>query len=247
MNINFASTRAKWLGVTLIAASLTLNGCGGGGSGPGISPTPTPTGSNGSCSRTYTPNYRTDPLMDRNNPLLHWAAFPLRVYFKTDGAYSTARQALAVRGFNHWVKSTGSDGATYQVVNSASKANVVVDFYLFTGGAGDRLGYTEFDYDAATNIITTVKRPVQIHIGISGDNNNDLITASHEFGHALGINGHSANPSDLMYFEGNEQAGGGISTRDLNTILTAYCGDFNKNSNARIAPQTGDIKSVIIE
>lgn len=253
MNINLASARAHWIGAALLSLSFGLSGCGGGGGGPSVAPTPTPTprqiSTNNQCSNgTYAPNYRNDPKMDADNPLVHWSGFPVRVYFKTDGAYTAARQSLAVQGFNRWVTATGSNGVTYQVVNSADKANVVADFYIFTGGAGDRLGYTTYDYDTSTNIIlSTSNKPTQIHVGITGSDYNDLLTAAHEFGHALGINGHSADKLDLMFFEGNDQYGGAITTRDLNTMLRAYCGDFNKNLNARTAPASGNIKSVIIE
>ncbi len=250
MNINFASARASLIGAALLSLSFGLTGCGGGGGGPSIVPTATPqsTTNDTSCSQTYTPNYRVDLAKTTDNPLLHWTLFPLHVYFSTNGAYTAARKTLAVQGFNRWVTATGSNGVTYQVVNSADQANVVVNFYTFTGGAGDRLGYTNVTYDPTTNIIiATSKDPVQINVGFTGSDYNDTLTAAHEFGHALGINGHSADTHDLMYFEGNDNYGGTITTRDLNTMLTAYCGNFNKNPNARTAPQTGPLKTVTIE
>ena len=244
MNIPLFSTRAQRLGAVLLATSFALSGCGGGGSsGPKIdtgTPPAGPTSNNGnqSCTNeTYTPNYVNSVR------LLHWPSFPLRVFFKRDSNYSAARQALAVKGFNRWVAATGNDGFTYNLVSSAAAANITVNFYDFRGGAGDTLGSTLVSfYDESDTI-----EKADISIGITKDNTNDLLTATHEMGHALGIYGHSPNRSDLMFFEGNEADGGVITPLDLNTVLTAYCGNFSKNPNARTAPHRGELKTIRID
>ena len=253
-------TRAPWLGAALFSLSVGLSSCGGGGgggNGPSVSPTAAPTATpvatsaNSTYDKTkYTPNYVDDlEAMRRETPvknptaLLRWTRFPLSVYFERDSSYTTAKQALAVQGFNRWVTKTGSNGVTYNVVNSATGADIIVNFGTFTGGAGDILGQTFFSYDQQSRVF---KKGVNIQIKFTGDNNNDLITSSHEFGHALGINGHSGNPSDLMYFEGNEPFTGNITTPDLNTTKTSYNNVFNKNANARVAPGNGVIISASI-
>lgn len=244
MNIKFVSTRAKWLGATLCAASLALSGCGGGSSGPGPAvttgkppSTPTNNNSNDRCdNKTFAPNY-VDSVR-----LLRWPLFPLRIFFKRDSNYSAARQALATEGFNRWVAATGSNGFTYNVVSSEAAANVTVNFYDFKGGAGDTLGTTVVSFFEQSETIDSA----DISIGITNDRTNDLLTATHEMGHALGVFGHSPNRSDLMFFEGNNAAGGVITPLDLNTMLTAYCGNFNKNVNTRTAPHSGELKTVTI-
>ena len=214
----------------------------GNGSGPVLvtgtpSPSPTATNNNTSCSKTYAPNYVSSVR------LLHWTLFPLHIYFNRDANYSAARQALAVKGFNQWVAATGSDGVTYNVVNSEAASNVTVHFYDFTGGPGDTLGTTVVSYYDASSTINSA----DMSLGITGDKANDVLTAAHEFGHALGIYGHSPNPTDLMYFEGNQSNNGIITSLDLNTVLTAYCGNFNKNVNNRLAPHSGELKTVTID
>lgn len=252
MKIPFVSPRARWMGAAALAVAVALSGCGGGGSGPNSgsrpgsgsdvvtgtpSSNPPSNGSDTSCTdKTYLPNYTADVR------LLHWTLFPLRVYFKLDSNYSAARQALAVKGFNRWVAATGRNGVTYNIVNAATAANVTVHFYDFNGGPGDVLGTTNVSYYDTSNTIDSA----DISLGITGDNANDLLTATHEFGHALGIYGHSRNSTDLMYFEGNQDNGGIITPLDLNTVLTAYCGNFNKNVNNRLAPHVGELKSVSI-
>lgn len=247
MKINFVSARAPWLGVALLATSVALSGCGGGGGGPAgptkVTATPIPnptsgqTGTGGNCTNsTFAPNY-TDSVR-----LLRWTLFPLRIYFKRDSNYSAARQAMAIQGFDRWVAATGSNGFTYQVVSSEAASNVTVDFYDFKGGPGDTLGTTVVSYFEESSTIDSA----DISLGITNNGANDLLTATHEMGHCLGIFGHSPNRTDLMFFEGNEAAGGVITPLDLNTVLTAYCGNFNKNSNARLSTHSGELKTITI-
>ncbi|MFM7577555.1 MAG: matrixin family metalloprotease, partial [Microcystaceae cyanobacterium] len=48
-----------------------------------------------------------------------------------------------------------------------------------------------------------------------------LATARHEFGHALGIWGHSPNPQDVLYVSATKETPP-ISTRDVNTLMKIY-------------------------
>ena len=217
-----------------------ITSCGGGSNGP-ATPIPTPTPQNKECSaQTYTPNYVSNP--DSNFRLLHWPSFPLRVFFVQDAENTPERRALAVEGFNKWVKAT-NNGVTYQVVSKESDANVTVRFFVFKGGANDELGNTKISYYTASNTISFAA----ITLGLTGDARNDGITATHEFGHAISFYGHSPNPEDIMYFQGNDALCGCITPADLNTFLTAYCGDFNKNINARTSPHRGELKTVTIQ
>ena len=244
MTLSLFSKRARALcaGAAALSFGLVLTGCGGGGSGGRTGPSSatitanrTPLPSQGtSCSTTYDPNYASSVR------LLHWPMFPLRVYFMQDSELTAARQALAVQGFNRWVQQTGG-GTTYNVVTSAAVANVTVKFYQFTGGPGDTLGITNVKYYDESSTIDSA----DIRLGVTNDAANDLVTDSHEFGHALGILGHSPVNRDLMYFEGNDQFTADITPSDLNTLLTAYCGNFNRSSASRTAHQ-GELKTITI-
>ncbi len=233
--------RFSRFGAALVAASSLiplLASCGGGGASSSKTrnaATPVPTTSTSTsttCNNsTYTPNYASSVT------LLHWSLFPISVFFKQDAQFSTARRNLALAGFNRWVAATGNR-SDYTVVSSASNADVVVSFYKFTGGSGDTLGTTTVSY-SGDNVI----RSATVELGITGDNSDDTLTAAHEYGHALGITGHSPTETDLMYFTGN--LSGAVTTRDLNTALTAYCNNFNRSSNRSVAA-VGPLKTIVM-
>ncbi len=232
----FSPSRAALLGAFLLPI---LASCGGGGSsGPKTprvdSATPAPVGFNAtdSCNyESFTPNYA------RSVSLLHWDRFPLRVSFTKNDQLSASRQAVAVKGFNQWVAATGNR-ADYTVVDSDASPNVTVSFYKFTGGPGDTLGTTTVSY-TGDNVI----RKAEIKLGITGNAADDQLTAAHEYGHTLGISGHSPVELDLMYFTGN--LSGEITPSDLNTVRTAYCDNFNR-STARTSAAVGPLKTIVM-
>lgn len=224
-----------WIGAA--ALFLTIAGCGGGGGPkrPSATPTPTPTGtfSSGSCSTTYAPNYVSSV------DLLHWRVFPLRVFFIQDSQLTSKRQDLAITGFNRWVSATNGQ-ADYTVVDSANKANVTVKFFVFKGGPGDTLGTTTVQYTPSDNTIQSAK----VELGITNDDTQDKLTAAHEYAHVLAISGHSPNEADLMFSSGNFS--GQITPSDLNTVLTAYCGNFNHNTNALTPRSTEPTRTLVM-
>lgn len=239
MKIKFASARVPVFGAALLSLSLGLSSCGGGGSGPSVAPTakPRPTAIPRTCDNSsYAPNYAGSVILYR------WTLFPIRIYFTRDANYSAARQALAIQGFNRWVTATNGNGPSYQFVNNKSDADVTVEFYKFTGGAGDELGKTILSYYEDSGTMSSA----DMNLGITGSDYNDVLTAAHEMGHTLGIRGHSQNRADLMYFTGNDTLSGTITPSDLNTLLTDYCGNFNKNVNARVTPHSGALKTITI-
>ena len=47
-------------------------------------------------------------------------------------------------------------------------------------------------------------------------------TALHEVGHALGLEGHSSNPTDIMYYAVSSRQSGTLTGRDKNTMARLY-------------------------
>ena len=160
--------------------------------------------------------------------MLHWEQFPIRVYFQTGSAFTDERKKSALAGFAQWVLATGGV-VRYEEVALPAKADLVVKFDPDTwvphetGTAGSTALYfsglrlRKAEMELATGRAT----PYQLQT-----------TAAHEFGHALGIDGHSNDPDDLMYpvairtyspaslaFPEPPRS---ITARDLNTLKTAY-------------------------
>jgi predicted Zn-dependent protease len=198
-----------------------LSGCGGGGGMSVVGP-PTPT-------TTFTPNF-----ISSLTSLNHWSALPIKVFFNLPPNWTTFYAAdLPTNAALSW--NQPGEQAFFVVVSSASQADVVVSFVNNpdpSWGVG-AVGITNSQFDASTGLLTpgSVSVTAAVH-----DQRGQLLTSeemtttiAHELGHALGINGHSPNPSDLMY--PIQQPG--ISTpqtRDINTAMTAYPAYFGTKS-----------------
>lgn len=196
----------------LMAAMLYLTGCGGGAQ----------TGEQRVCSaETFKPNYV--PQLER---LLYWERFPVTVYFERDANYSDYYRTLALQGFDQWVNATGSV-VRYVEVDAPDAAQIKVFFKTDT-----RNGLTTYTFYPSSGRLVSAK----VEIGVQGNNPIDIRSVSaHEFGHAIGIGGHSTNPDDMMYPNFVSNVPLQISQNDLNTVKTAYCNYFIGRS--RVAPR----------
>lgn len=160
---------------------------------------------------------------------LHWGHFPIRIGFTN--AMSSDRQKLdeiAERGFDQWVRATQGE-VKYEVVSNPSRADLTITYEVVSSRplTGGKLGTTGFNYDPNKRQL----RHADMHLNVwEGMTRRDLTrfenTAAHEFGHALGINGHSPDPDDLMYYTSSHSDG--VTARDLNTLRQAYGGFAHK-------------------
>jgi predicted Zn-dependent protease len=140
-----------------------------------------------------------------------WATFPLRVYFVRDANYSQTREEAALDGFDQWEEATNGV-VRYERVSSASRAQITVRFNPRTND-----GYT------MTQFRRSRLRQAKISIGVRRGAYDDILCiAAHEFGHALGIDGHSDDRRDLMYPVHWAGTRCRITPRDLNTLMSIY-------------------------
>jgi hypothetical protein len=188
----------------MLALAALMAGCGGGGAGAGEQRV---------CSAdTFVPNY-----VRQLDQLLYWERFPVTVYFERDANYSDYYRTLALQGFDQWVEATGSV-VRYQEVSNPDGAQIKVSFKPDT-----RNGKTHYTYYPSSGRLVSAK----VEIGVLGNNPIDIRSvAAHEFGHALGIAGHSKDPEDMMFATYTTDVPLKITQSDLNTLKTAYCSYF---------------------
>ncbi len=197
----------RWLVMTLsVVVMFGLARCGGGG---------TRTATQQVCSAdTFQPNYVKS--LER---LLYWEweAFPVRVYFVRDEHYSELLRTYALNGFVQWVEASANKIQFVEVENP-DDAQITVRFDPQSTG-----GLTTYSYYPSSGRLVKA----EIKVGIASSNPVDIQSVSaHEFGHALGIAGHSPNPNDMMYPTYVSNRPLQVTEQDFNTLRTAYCALF---------------------
>ncbi len=171
------------------------------------------------------PDYAHAPTIVR---LLHWPRMPVRVFVATHSPEEEQNGKDALAGFDSWVHSTGGV-IHYLVVNAPDKADIVVRFTTAEAvpGGNGAVGLTDIRYYGAT------LRHADMRLATGDALPSELRSvAAHEFGHALGIQGHSDDTADLMYpsapryysAQGEHLPAPArpVTPRDLNTMKLCY-------------------------
>lgn len=214
-------TRRGFLGaVSALGLSGLLAGCGGGGGNS----------SNISTGGSYQPDLsRFAPNYAANITLYHWQALPVRVYFANDvtvtprGGSPTRVNDLILTGFNRWPAATGGVVGFTQVTDP-SQAQITVSTVTIPDPTGlSETGKTSVT-PGAGNVLISASTQIYVwpDITIAELAQGLPATATHEFGHALGIGGHSPSAGDVMYVSHDPNADVLLSARDVNTVKTIY-------------------------
>ncbi len=203
------------LALTLSAFGLpfALTGCGGGGGG---SSAPAP------AAASFTPNYVASITP------YHWPALPVRVYFANDltitpkGGTATRLNMLFQSGFDRWPAATNGV-VSYQVVTDPALAQITVSAVTVPDPQGQaETGITTVAHTGSVLTAAAMQIFVWPDITPTELTQGQLATATHEFGHALGVGGHSPVATDEMFALHDPNQDVLLSPRDVNTIKTIY-------------------------
>ena len=146
--------------------------------------------------------------------LMRWRELPVRVYFVRDEHYTPKRQQLALEGIQQWTQATDRK-VQFVLVEQKEEAHILVRF-----DPTSKAGRTDCTFYPERRELVRA----EMVIGVQDDSPVDIQNvAVHEFGHALGIVGHSDRSKDVMYARYTIGVPARISESDLNTIKTAYC------------------------
>lgn len=186
--------------------------------------------------RAYGENYIEHVSYD--NKILRWDinTFPLKVYIENTNRKNLPNYYISEikRCFSNWKSASGFINFTY--VQTPKNADIVVKFSDFDnsncneGGCKYVVAYTNPIVKGSRlkqMIITVYERDPYGKLLSTKELHNTVL---HEIGHALGIMGHSDNPSDLMYMSTNQpqiqssSSGNFIffTSNDINTLKLLY-------------------------
>ena len=161
----------------------------------------------------------------------HWprSYLPLRIWVAPEDAL----QPHVATAISRWESAFLYGEVRAMMVDDSNSADIIVrNTVAPAGGAGLRLGLeafapecrgeTDLYYDLPTK---TVILPVRMYIyprfttTPPGLESCYRLTVTHEFGHAIGLLGHSPSSSDVMF---SDPVLDGISDRDRTTAETVY-------------------------
>lgn len=129
---------------------------------------------------------------------LHWAHFPVRVFLPAHGPGQTEEAQVALAGFDEWTAASHGK-IRYVRVADAAKAEITV---MLVPGRFLSADVKSVGAVGETTVYSSggvlQKASIRLVEGL-GASEDVQATAAHEFGHALGISGHSDDPGDLMY------------------------------------------------
>lgn len=172
---------------------------------------------------------------------------PLAVYIDSGRGIDGFRpvfQELAMEAFNEW--SAASNGKLqFHLVSNPNHADITLAWSDTVSGnqevfeAGNTITTTSIN--GRTGAVSISHAHINLLTQVGGNPFSDLEikkVALHEIGHAIGIQGHSPNPADIMYAVTSRAQQPQLSPQDISAINQIY----NSNSVANLNQQNGGMR-----
>lgn len=172
--------------------------------------------------------YVSFEMPGNDHVLLHWSdhQMPLAVYLaRPDPRDFDDSEALfdVVRdGIVDWENVAGPGIPSFEFVDDPRNADIPIQWESTLAGAWF-IAHCSYDIDVMTrrfgvaHIVVTGK----IREGVDAELQQVYTTMLHEMGHALGLGGHSPEPTDIM-FRSVHAGQQGLSDRDRETLRVLY-------------------------
>jgi tetratricopeptide (TPR) repeat protein len=165
--------------------------------------------------------------------LFRWYKAPIRVCIATGAnvpCYQNSYGPALIDAFLQWAKAS-NNSISFTQVGDPSQADIICTWTadanaLVDGNRAVEGGLTKLSAQPGPNNTAAITGArIVLLTNRSGNPLSDdqmRVVCLHEVGHALGINGHSNNNRDIMFFSETSGAQPALSMRDKTTILHLY-------------------------
>lgn len=156
---------------------------------------------------------------------------PLKVFIEdgsgTEG-YRQYYQDFMRKAFNEW-QNTSNGKISWREVSSPQQADIICTWTSNAKPRGPGVEAGETKSTIGVNRLTGQQNIIRANISVltsllgrSFSDTDTYKTCLHEVGHAIGMEGHSNTPSDIMYPMLNSAQTPYLKERDINTIAALY-------------------------
>lgn len=168
----------------------------------------------------------TGHYLNQTDGAARWASGrTIRVYV---GPGKATGATIVANAFNTWSRASGGR-IRWAMTNSPYGSDYSVGWTsrqreLASGTeAGTTTTDTYYDQNSGVEIIDHARTDILTRMNGRNLTDRELSeTVLHEIGHGLGIQGHSSNPADIMYYAVSSRQTGRLTGRDSNSMAQLY-------------------------